>query len=229
VQLLQPIGKARLHESISLQLNQLIDDGKLAPGDRLPSERELAERFKVSRNSVRDALRTMEARGLLEIRQGDGTYVRDVKPAKLYSGLLDVLVSHKESIREMLQVRRVIEPGIAYYAALNAQPSDIATLEQIVARHEAKAAQDDPGAEEDTLFHATIAYMSHNQVLIALMDEINRSIAAARDMLLKYDNTATRRGHRRVLDALRARDPEQAQHAMAMHIDEVMASYELVG
>lgn len=228
-ELLQPVGKARLHDSISQQLNRLIEEGKLAPGDRLPPERELAERFKVSRNSVRDALRTLEARGLIEIRQGDGTYVRDVKPTRLYSGLLDVLVEHKENIREMLQARRVIEPGIAYYAALNGTPADLATLEAIVVRHEAKAERADPGVDEDAQFHATIARMTGNPILMGMMAAINHQIMATRDMLLRYDDGATRHGHRALLDALRAHDADAAQRAMARHIDEVMAAYELLG
>lgn len=226
--LLLPVGKARLHDSISQQLKRLIEEGKLAPGDRLPAERELAERFKVSRNSVRDALRTLEARGLIEIRQGDGTYVRDVKPANLFSGLLDVLVEQKENIRTMLQARRAIEPGIAYFAALNGRPDDLRNLEAILARHEDKARQADPGVDEDALFHAAIARMTGNPILISIMDLINQQSVTTRDIVLKYDNSAIRHGHRAVLDALRANDAEGARRAMAQHIDEVLAAYELL-
>lgn len=227
--LIQPVGKSRLHDMISQQLNRLIDEGKLGPGDRLPSERELAERFKVSRNSVRDSLRTLEARGLIEIRQGDGTYVRDVKPARLYDGLLDVLVAQKETLQVVLQARRAIEPGIAFYAAFNPGPNDLATLEGIVARHEDKARQADPGVDEDALFHTTIARMTGNALLMGIIEVLNQQSAAARDMLLRYDNGATRQGHRAVLEALRAQDAEAAQLAMARHIDEVMAAHELIG
>jgi GntR family transcriptional regulator, transcriptional repressor for pyruvate dehydrogenase complex len=226
--LLRPVGKSRLHDTISQQLRRLIEEGKLVPGDRLPPERELAERFKVSRNSVRDALRTLEARGLVEIRQGDGTYVRDMQPASLFSGLLDVLVAQKERITLMLQARYALEPGIAAAAALNAQPADIAELEAILARQEEQAGRGDPGVSEDALFHATIARMTGNMILVGIMDLLNQQSVTTRDIVLKYDNSAVRQGHRAVLEALRAGDAEGARQAMASHIAEVMAAYELL-
>lgn len=227
--LLQPVGKARLHDSISQQLNKLIAEGKLAPGDRLPPERELAERFKVSRNSVRDALRTLEARGMIETRQGDGTYVRMMKPARLYNDLVDVFVASKENIRDVLQARSMIEPQIAYLAAQNAQKADLERLEQNVARHEAKAADHDPGVDEDIEFHHLIAEMSGNQFLVSLVEFINKHMESSRDMLLRYDESSTRLGHRAILGALRDHDADTARQAMAQHIAEVMQAHELIG
>lgn len=227
--MLQPVGRARLHDTISLQLNKLIAEGKLAPGDRLPPKRELAERFKVSRNSVRDALRTLEARGLIETRQGDGTYVRDMKPANLYTNLVDVLVSRKESIRDVLQARSIIEPQVAYLAAQHGQAADLDRLERNVARHEAKAADHDPGVDEDAEFHQLIAEMSGNAFLISLIEFINKHIESSRDMLLRYDESSTRLGHRAILAALRAHDGDTARQAMAQHIAEVMRAHELIG
>lgn len=227
--LLQPVGKARLHDTISQQLNKLIDEGRLAPGDRLPPERELAERFKVSRNSVRDALRTLEARGLIETRQGDGTYVREMKPAKLYTNMIDVLVSRKENIRDVLQARSIIEPQIAYLAAQHRQASDLDRLEQNVVRHEAKAAHNDPGVDEDAAFHHVIAEMTGNPFLVSLIEFINTQIESSRDMLLRYDESATRLGHRAILDALRDQDADAARQAMTQHIAEVMHAHELLG
>lgn len=227
--LLQPVGKSRLHDTISQQLNKLIAEGKLSPGDRLPPERELAERFKVSRNSVRDALRTLEARGLIETRQGDGTYVREMKPARLYTDLVDVLVSGKENIRNVLQARSIIEPQVAYLAAQNAQTADLDRLEHNVIRHEAKAADHDPGVDEDAEFHYLIAVMSGNPFLVSLIEFINKHIERSRDMLLRYDESSTRLGHRAILAALRAHDADAARSAMAQHIAEVMQAHELIG
>ena len=227
-ELLQPVGKARLHDTISLQLNKLIEEGRLAPGDRLPPERELAERFKVSRNSVRDALRTLEARGLIETRQGDGTYVRQIKPARLYSNLVDVLVSGKENIRDILQARHMLEPQIALLAAQHAQDADLRRLEQNVLRHEAKAEQHDPGVDEDAEFHHLIAEMSGNAFFVRLIEFVNQHMETSRDMLLRYDESATRLGHRAILAALRAHDADAARQAMAQHIGEVMAAHELI-
>ena len=227
--LIRPVLKPRLHDQISEQINNLIAEGMLKPGDRLPAERELAERFKVSRNSVRDALRTLEARGLVEIRQGDGTYIRETTAAELYQAMIDVLALKKETLLEIMQVRKIIEPGVAYYAAQNVTPEKMAQLEEIVARHEAKAGVGDPGVEEDSQFHYSIAAMTGNGFLVRLLQLINENLKESREIILQYPDTksATRLGHRRILQALANRDPEAAQEAMAGHIDEVMSAYEL--
>ena len=228
--LIQPVAKPRLHDQISEQINKLIAEGLLRPGDRLPPERELAERFKVSRNSVRDALRTLEAKGLVEIRQGDGTYIRETTATELYQAMLDVLTMQKETIREIMQVRKIIEPGVAYYAAQNPRPEDLEELEQILEKQEARAAVGDPGVEEDSLFHYRIAQMTGNGFLVSLMQLINESLRETRDIVLRYPNTrsATRVGHRRILKALVDADPERARTAMLAHIEEVMEAFELL-
>ena len=126
---IQPVEKQRIHEKISEQINKMILNGILKPGDQLPPERELAEQFKVSRNSVRDALRTLEARGLLEIRQGGGTYVQTVRATDFYQNMLELMVQKKEMTGIVLQLRLIIEPGIAYYAAQNTSDKYLGKLE----------------------------------------------------------------------------------------------------
>lgn len=227
---IHPVLKPRLHDQISEQINKLIAEGLLKPGDRLPPERDMAERFKVSRNSVRDALRTLEARGLVEIRQGDGTYIRGATATELYQAMIDVLATQKETIREIMQVRQIIEPGVAYYAAQKVQASDLVKLEEILQQQEAKAALGDPGVEADSFFHFTLAQITGNGFLIRLLQLLNESMAETRELVLRYPNTqsATRVGHRRILAALRERNPDEARQAMLAHIEEVMAAYEIL-
>lgn len=225
---IQPIAKKRIHDQISAQINQMIAEGFLKPGDQLPSERELAERFKVSRNSVRDALRTLEAKGLLEIRQGGGTYVREARLSELYQSMLEALVDQKERTRAILQVRYIIEPGVAFFAAKNATTELLQKLEELIARHEAKAIAGDPGVEEDSQFHNTIAQMTGNQYLIWLLRLINEHFEGTRDAVLKYQGSSSRKGHRNVLQALKNRDPEEARKAMEAHLKDVMEAYELL-
>src|SRR5574340_198219 len=226
---IHPVERQRVHEQISDQINQMIADGILKPGDQLPSERELAERFKVSRNSVRDALRTLEARGLLEIRQRGGTYVQSARTTDFYSTMIELLVQKKEMIGQVLNLRLMIEPGVAFQAALLAKEEDLITLEEIVLRHETKAAAGDPGVAEDSLFHRTIAMMTGNQLLIWILDMINESLEDTRDMLLKYHGSTSRLGHRRILLALQERNPLEAREAMMDHLNEVVEAYDIVG
>jgi len=224
---IQPVERQRVHEQISQQINQMISEGILKPGDQLPSERDLAERFKVSRNSVRDALRTLEARGLLEIRQGGGTYVQAAHGAELYRAMTDLFAQKKLMTEAVLHLRQIIEPGVAYAAAQAASDADLKKLDGILERHEERAAHGDTGVEEDALFHHSIAQMAGNPLLLWILDLINDSFKDTRDTLLKYHGTATRHGHRRILAALQAHDPVAARQAMMDHLQEVMETYQV--
>jgi GntR family transcriptional repressor for pyruvate dehydrogenase complex len=162
----------------------------------------------------------------VDIRQGDGTYVREVSQEEVYQSILDFLVTRKETIQEIIQVRLIIEPGVAYSAAQNATDRDIGELEEILAQHEEKAASGDPGVEEDALFHHTIVQMTGNQFLLKLMDLLADSLIETRGTMLTYSGTVSRLGHQRVLDAIRKRDPPGARAAMRAHIEEVMETYD---
>jgi GntR family transcriptional regulator, transcriptional repressor for pyruvate dehydrogenase complex len=224
---IKPVAKQRIHDQISHQINIMISEGFLRPGDQLPSERDLAERFKVSRNSVRDALRTLEAKGLIEILQGEGAYVREVPTSDLYQHMIEVLAERKVLTRELIQLREFIEPSIAYSAAKHVTPEYIARLEEILERHEEKALAGDPGVEEDSSFHLTIAEMVDNQYLIWLLQLINESFEDTRDILLEYVGSVARVGHRRIVQALKDQDSGAAQEAMRAHLTEVKKAYEL--
>src|SRR5262245_46615986 len=114
---LGPIQSTRIYEEIGRQVKQLIAEGRLKTGDRLPPERELAEKFVVSRTSVREALRALESLGLIEIRPGEGTFVRQVSVDALVGPLALMLPSQREAIGELFEARRVLEPAIAALAA----------------------------------------------------------------------------------------------------------------
>src|SRR3989475_3438037 len=114
---LGPIKSTRIYEEIVRQVKQLIAEGRLKSGDRLPPERELAEKFVVSRTSVREALRALESLGLIEIRAGEGTFVREMSVDELVGPLALVLTSQREAIGELFEARRGLEPAIAALAA----------------------------------------------------------------------------------------------------------------
>src|SRR5215472_3422191 len=111
------VRRTRVYHEIVDQIRELIADGRIKPGDRLPPERELAELFKASRNSVRDAIRVLEQMGLTESRQGDGTYVRSVSAEDLAEPLALIVLQSRTQMRELLEVRRVLEPALAEFAA----------------------------------------------------------------------------------------------------------------
>jgi len=138
---LETIQKTKVYEEVAAQLERLILDGALKPGDKLPPERELAERFGVSRSAVREAIRSLELKGLVEPRPGEGTLVRTPSIDSLLDPLASLLGHRLEVVHELLEVRSMIEPHLAGRAARNAGPEDIAQLEAILERQKAKVSR----------------------------------------------------------------------------------------
>jgi len=221
----KPIISIRVYQQIVQEIRDLISQHKLKPGDRLPTEREMAERFRVSRTSIRAAIHTLDALGLIESRQGDGTYVRTNELDALPDTLLMALQSKREAIEEILTARKILEPSIAAQAAQMATPQDIADLEDVIRRHEEKTALNDPGVEEDAQFHRIVARATGNTVVLEVMEVLADVIRESRELLLRYQSSHLRRGHREILTALQARDSEAARQAMVRHIGEVEAAY----
>ena len=129
---LEPVKSTRIYEEIVRQVKQLIAEGRLKSGDRLPPERDLAEKFMVSRTSVREALRALQSRGLIDIRAGEGAFVRDVSVEPLIEPLALVILPHREAVGELFEARRLLEPAIAALAARRATREEISEMERIV-------------------------------------------------------------------------------------------------
>ena len=137
---LAPIKSTRIYEEIVRQVKAMIAEGRLKGGDRLPPERDLAEKFVVSRTSVREALRALESLGLVEIRPGEGTFVREVSVEALIEPLALLMVSQREAIGELFEARRLLEPALAALAASRATPEEIQEMERILEEQAAEIA-----------------------------------------------------------------------------------------
>src|ERR671937_235572 len=129
---LAPVKSTRIYEEIVRQIKQMIAEGRLTSGDQLPPERDLAEKFVVSRTSVREALRALESVGLVQIRPGEGTFVREVSVEALIEPLALVMVSQREAIGELFEARRLIEPALAALAARRATPEELHEMDRIL-------------------------------------------------------------------------------------------------
>src|SRR5882672_9248595 len=138
----ETVRKVRRYEQVAEQIRRMISDGALKPGDLLPPERELVEKLGVGRSSIRDAVRTLEVMGILEPRQGHGTVVRDLSADALVVPLSLVLTRKRELVTELLDVRRMIEPGLAARAAKNATAEELEHMAAILERHEAKRSEE---------------------------------------------------------------------------------------
>jgi GntR family transcriptional repressor for pyruvate dehydrogenase complex len=218
-----PIKKTRVHEEIADRIRQFILDGTLPAGRPLPSERVLAQRFGVSRGSVRDALRTVEVLGLLEKRHGQGTFPRELSVDRLVTPLSSVLTYQRDLQTELMDVRRMFEPAVARAAATRVTDEDIATLLQVLDRQRRKLAAGQSTIGEDTAFHAALARATHNRVAVRLMETLNDLLTESRRLMLRQKGRPQRsfEGHEAIVTAVRRRDPDAAERAMHQHIDQI--------
>src|SRR5262244_2987720 len=129
---LAPIKSTRIYEEIVRQIKSMITEGRLKSGDQLPPERDLAEKFLVSRTSVREALRALESRGLIEIRAGEGAFIRDISVETLIEPLALVILPHREAVGELFEARRLLEPAISALAARRATREELTEMERIL-------------------------------------------------------------------------------------------------
>jgi GntR family transcriptional repressor for pyruvate dehydrogenase complex len=217
------VRKTKVYHEIVDQIQELIAAGRIKPGDRLPPERELAELFKASRNSVRDAIRVLEQMGLIESRQGDGTYVRSVTAEELAEPLALLLLQSRTQMRELWEVRRVLEPALAEFAAARITDEELGELDAILEAQRRKVESGFIALEEDTAFHAGIAEAARNTVMLRALDTLVDLLRQSRERSLQqHDRPAySLAGHRRILAALRRRDPDGARAEMLRHLRDI--------
>ncbi len=220
---LEPVRKTKVYAEVAAQIQRLVADGRLKPGDRLPPERELAEVFGVSRTSVRDAIRVLETQGLVEARHGEGTVIRQVPIDTIVRPLADALAATKDLTADLFDMRKMLEPPLARAAAFRATAEDVAALEQIIERQAALTRRGEIAIEEDNLFHYRIALAAKNKVVLRTIDVIMDLLRESRVRSLQGPGRAEKSldGHRRILAAIRRRDPEAAVQTMREHIEEI--------
>jgi GntR family transcriptional regulator, transcriptional repressor for pyruvate dehydrogenase complex len=217
---LEPVRGTRIYEEIVRQIRGLIASGRLKSGDRLPPERELAERFRVSRTSVREALRALESRGLLEVRPGDGTFVRDIPLEDLVESLALVILPHREAVKELFEARRLLEPAIAALAARRATAEELAEMERILDEQAREVAAGRTGLAQDAAFHAALAQGAHNPAISRIVGALMDLLTQSREESLHIPGRPSRshEDHRRILDAIRRRDEAGAQASVLEHL-----------
>ncbi len=218
----ETIRKNKVYEEVARQIERLILK-KLHPGDKLPSERELAEMLGVSRSSVRDAMRSLELVGLVEPRQGAGTVVREVSTGLLLTPLANVISQKRQAVADLLDFRKMLEPPLAARAAAHASAGEIAHMEEILRRQSEKLAGGDLAIEEDSEFHYTIATATGNTVVLKVLDVVMDLLreTRARSLQRKGRPQKSVAGHRRILAAIKRHDAEAAEAAMRQHLQDV--------
>lgn len=222
----KPIRPKRIYEEIVEQIRELMCEGDLKPGDKLLPERELAEKLQVSRASVREATRALEMMGFVEIRPGDGTFIRETCTDALIQPLAMFLSLEKGSLFEIYEIRKMFEATSARLAAERATKEELVKIKEALDQMEAcyNASDSEKGEEYDTAFHYAIAEATHNSWLVRLLrtisDSFFRSLSAARRQIYLTPGNPKKllEQHRRTYEAIRDRKPDLASEAMLEHL-----------
>jgi len=218
----EAIRASKVYEQIARKLESYIAD-ELKPGDKLPSERQLAETFKVSRNSIHDAIRSLELLGLVRPRQGAGTMVCQKTADTLLAPLASVLVQKRRQLSELIDVRKMIEPPLAALAATRVSSDQLAHLEDIVRRQQENLGRGESTVDEDSEFHYAIAQAADNSVMLKVVDIIMDLLRETRERSLLVSGRLEKSvaGHQLILASLKSRSPRAAERAMRRHINDV--------
>jgi GntR family transcriptional repressor for pyruvate dehydrogenase complex len=208
------------HEMVAASLEEAILCGSLKVGEKLPSEQSLADQFGVSRNIMREAMRNVKARGLLEVKNGDGSYITKPKSTDLSDMMNRFMVLNDLTIRDYFEIRSVLEVKACELAALRATEEDIENLENIVCEMRSNLHVREKVALLDFKFHQTIASVTKNPLFSSLLQPLKSIMINLFDYA--YSARAleeTKNGHMRIIEALREKNPELARAAMTRHIE----------
>jgi GntR family transcriptional repressor for pyruvate dehydrogenase complex len=218
------VRTSRLYEQIVQQIEESIVKGNLKPGDQLPAERELAQRFGVSRTAVREAVKALREKGLVEAYSGRGTFITDGTTQAVRQSLdLMVKIGQPEGSTHLAEVRAILEPEIAALAAVRIQDPELATMREAVAVMDRAGRDPDAYIEADLDFHLALAEGAGNPLILSLLDSIVGLLREQRLKIFKVPGGPERGQfhHKKILEAVERHDPEKAHEAMRAHLGQV--------
>ncbi|MHB1345057.1 MAG: FadR/GntR family transcriptional regulator [Thermoleophilia bacterium] len=220
---LTPVRRRRLYEDVVQQLQSLISSGRLDAGDQLPSERALADQLAVSRTSVREALRILEARGMVEARPGHGLFVRGRRTEEIVSILAAYLVRERESFLEVLDVREALERKAAERAAVLATAKDLESIKAALVMMQEEVLEGRMPIESDTAFHRALGAASRNEVLSQILDTVLGLMSQRRREILSedYGGILMLHQHVNIYRAIKNRDSAAAADLTSAHLREL--------
>ncbi len=218
-----PVRQVRASGEIVSQIERAIFSAQLSPGDRLQSERELAEEFGVSRITVRDALRVLEARGLIRVKVGasGGAFVAESNADNVAESISTMVLLRRMTLSELAEARTVVETATAELAAQRWGPEHLRRLEETVERGKRVVREGAPHTEASMEFHVALAEAARNELLSA-------TVRAYRDLLMQTlhdmrdvrSARTTQKAHEEILEVVRSRDAEAARRLMLAHLQD---------
>ncbi|OFW51949.1 MAG: hypothetical protein A2163_09015 [Actinobacteria bacterium RBG_13_35_12] len=215
------ITPVRLYESVIEQIMDLIKNNELKPGDKLPPEREMAEKLSISRNSLREAFRVLESRGLIKSKPGGGRFIREIRENDHNNTENIILSLEKSSILELLEAREIFEVKIAEIAAQRAALEDIEIIEEALNKmNQKEELKDDKKTESDTEFHLAIAGASHNFVFVNIMKLHLDLLKETREKTWQIPGRREKQyqEHRAIFRAIKEHNSKKAVEAMLKHL-----------
>lgn len=220
---LQPVTKTKFYEQIVEQVQALIEKGGLKHGDQLPAERELARIFKVSRHSVREAIRVLEQKRVLKSRPGSGTFIILENESSVVESLANAILREKDTLSEIFQFRELLEPQIAGLAACNAQRKDILALEDLLEKQQKELDNIRASKVLDEKFHLALARATGNSVLLQVVELFGNILLKSRHESSRslHRNQLSVKGHKKILNAIKDGDSKAAVNLMAGHLQAI--------
>ena len=217
-----PIKKKSLTESVIEEINSLIQRGIYKPGDKLPTEWKLCEKLGVSRTALREGLKTLHQLGVIEIKVGNGTYVRAGNPSAVIGKHLKENLLSPEDINSLLEVRRILEPHIAEIVVERGTKKDIEKIIQVVKKMRKLKEQGKSFSREDATFHKILAESTHNPLLVAIVESIIPFIVNwvyKREELIEPEEVV--KLHEEIVNALVKKDKKASSKGMEKHLEHI--------
>lgn len=220
--MLEPVVKETVTGKIIKQIRAMIQSGEFQPGKKIPSERELTEALSVSRIAVREAIKSLEAKGLLEVRPGEGTFVKAPTSHDLIDPLTNFLIT-KHAFKELLEVRRTIEVELAGFAAERSTDEDLEKIKLALDMMEADISRKRSHLKSDFIFHDSIAKSSDNKLLSRMMLTVRDIMRESILLTTKVEGSNYRavQGHRLIYENIIKRDVQGSKQAMLDHLTQV--------
>lgn len=225
----KPIRTKKIYEQVADSLLDSLKNGTLKSGDKLDSVEVLAKNFDVGRSAIREALSALRAMGLLEMRQGEGTYVKTFDATRFSLPVSVAFLMKSEDVKDLLEVRKILEVGAAGSAAASRSEEDLDQMKKALNAMEEAKGNGELGEQADLNFHMALVRATHNQMLINLMNSVSEIMVQAmretRKLLHTNDGTdKLLQEHKRILAAIEAKEEETAREAMYAHLGSVERS-----
>lgn len=214
---LRPLERSRLYEDVGERLAEFVRESDMAPGAQFPTERDLARQLHVSRTSVRQSFVVLQALGFVDVRHGEGVFLRRTRG---FGDSLTKLLERRRRLPDVLEAREALEVKLAELAAANRGTDDLSAMNSAVARMGAEISAGGVGTEGDAAFHHAIALAARNEILLHLIEAMAEVIQESRIESLSEPGRPLRslEAHRRILAAIESRNREGAAEAMRQHL-----------